>query len=727
MTRFRARDRRRGVALLIVLGILTMALGVCYAMLRGQSTSSMIERNQGRLDDARSAALTGVSIALAKMHTTAWSGVGSSLTGNLNTGLSYRATFAAGDASLDSADADYADLPYRVTVQSVGTAVDPSNPSIASTHAVDVVVQLVPRAMAALPAKWSTIQNHTVFQWGTDPFTFEMPARIEGDVHAQGAFALAPSYPTQDSRPFKGHIDEIAVYNKALTDSEILAIQSAAATPPQNAQDVVAGYGPIAYWRCDEAAGAATAADSAGANPGAYVGAKSGDANKPFWGAGSSAQFDGFNDHIRCGRPDVATSAFTVLCWFRADSFPSGDQHLVCKALGPSDADQYWMLGTTIKSGARRLKFGLRTSHGWKDVTANSGDLFAGVWTFAAATYDGSKLRVYKDGTMESLIGHSGTITANANAFLCIGDTPPGSPRTQLLRDERAMQLARETDMRPVTGTWRAPVGAIDAETLTFLRDDLGAGSATISADTSAPVTIPGGVGSYQLFSGGPIYKIPDPGGSIENATLAADPSTNPLGFRRHQGNVDIKDSVTGTGTLFLESPGDLGFKGTGTNWSSVLLPAIDGESNRRRYPAFIVAGSVVVEKSSVAAQVSGAVVAGNRFEAKDRTDVSPGITINGRVVSASFRFGKRKGTPTNANDWRSYAQSFLLQTTLPYFPGWLASNPDIDVAPLWTIRPDPAGHVDQWPDLTQPVFVPRTGDGGLRWRVVSWREGTGP
>jgi hypothetical protein len=40
---------------------------------------------------------------------------------------------------------------------------------------------------------------------------------------------------------------------------------------------------------------------------------------------------------------------------------------------------------------------------------------------------------------------------------------------------------------------------------------------------------------------------------------------------------------------------------------------------------------------------------------------------------------------------------------------------------PLLTLKADTTLLIDHWQDLSGPVYVPATGDGGLRWELLSW------
>src|SRR5688572_23151219 len=67
--------RRRGMAVLLVLGLLALTLTLSYAMLRMEYQVQQSQTNISGQDRARLAAITGVSIALRQMHDGTWAGV----------------------------------------------------------------------------------------------------------------------------------------------------------------------------------------------------------------------------------------------------------------------------------------------------------------------------------------------------------------------------------------------------------------------------------------------------------------------------------------------------------------------------------------------------------------------------------------------------------------------------------------------------------------------------
>src|SRR5262245_60063184 len=70
--RGRGRIARRGIAVVLVLGLLAITLAISYATLRGQGTTTQLAVNNSRALDAHVAAQSGVAAALRKISETGW-------------------------------------------------------------------------------------------------------------------------------------------------------------------------------------------------------------------------------------------------------------------------------------------------------------------------------------------------------------------------------------------------------------------------------------------------------------------------------------------------------------------------------------------------------------------------------------------------------------------------------------------------------------------------------
>jgi len=204
---FKTRDgiicKRRGAAVIIVLGLVAITLALSYAVLRSQATTLRIQQNAGAQVSARQAALTGLSVGLRAMHENSWSGVDTTLARQLSHSERFEVSYATGDPQLTAVNSEYADFPYRVTLTSTGFANDPlSQREI--THTARAVVRLIPRQLSAEPSGWPAMfVTHTLFQWGSgygsDECSLEVPFRIEGPVRIHGEMKLCRDNPERES------------------------------------------------------------------------------------------------------------------------------------------------------------------------------------------------------------------------------------------------------------------------------------------------------------------------------------------------------------------------------------------------------------------------------------------------------------------------------------------------------------------------------------------------
>jgi hypothetical protein len=258
----RRGPRRLGVALVLVLLVICITLALSYAAVRSQFTGLRIQQNADRRISARQAAVTGLTMAIKKMHTTGWSGVATAFSGSLGSDASFQVKYTTGDPSLSAEHPDYQDFPYRVTLLSTGYSADPDNPGAVATCQIRAVFRLLPRAFAAEPSDWSTMQDYTVYQSHKDSFEVDIPCRLEGRVRIQGRLKIAFHYPNDldawrryledlnamrtagypDYRPFNGPVDlpfseQDALYLYALTNR--LAVTAANVAVNEAASDWV--------------------------------------------------------------------------------------------------------------------------------------------------------------------------------------------------------------------------------------------------------------------------------------------------------------------------------------------------------------------------------------------------------------------------------------------------------------------------------------------------------
>lgn len=187
-------DRPRGIAVLVVLGLIAVTLALSYATLRGQGTTAQLALNLSRSLDAREAARTGLSVALAKMSQPNWAGVAVPLAAMVSATSGYQVTFTTGDERLTPADPQYGEYPYRVTIESLGYAFDPRQPAVRAEHRCRCVVQLVRRRLATPPTSWPTLTAFNVYQYSNQDVYAQFPMRIGGTCRLLGRLRLCTEY-----------------------------------------------------------------------------------------------------------------------------------------------------------------------------------------------------------------------------------------------------------------------------------------------------------------------------------------------------------------------------------------------------------------------------------------------------------------------------------------------------------------------------------------------------
>jgi hypothetical protein len=191
----RSNDRPRGIAVVLVLGLLAMTLAISYATLRSQGTTAEAARNKSRLGDARAAAQSGLNAALQKMSNSNWSGVNSTLRSNLTDNSWYQVTFTTGDRKLTTTDALYGEYPFRVTIESTGVASDPLNPAIQTQHVSRCIVQLMRKDILDEPAGWSNLTSFNVYHYSNHDCYVQFPVRINGPTCLLGKLSFCNEYP----------------------------------------------------------------------------------------------------------------------------------------------------------------------------------------------------------------------------------------------------------------------------------------------------------------------------------------------------------------------------------------------------------------------------------------------------------------------------------------------------------------------------------------------------
>lgn len=172
---------------------------------------------------------------------------------------------------------------------------------------------------------------------------------------------------------------------------------------------------------------------------------------------GSGVKLDGASGYIGAPIIDVPGSALTLSSWVNISDLQSdGDQTFISKATGTSEQAHYWTLGHVRTKRQDRLQFRLKAGKRTMTLVASSGNLPAGTWFHAAATYDGTYMRLFLNGTEIGRARKSGAIATNASVPVDFGRSPDGSNYLTGAIDEVRI-YARALDAEEIVGIMNGP------------------------------------------------------------------------------------------------------------------------------------------------------------------------------------------------------------------------------------------------------------------------------
>jgi len=143
-------------------------------------------------------------------------------------------------------------------------------------------------------------------------------------------------------------------------------------------------------------------------------------------------QFDGVDDYISLNNMDIAGSNITLEALINSSDLSNcqyRDCRIISKATGLTTPDHYWMLSTNNSGTNTVLRFRLKTNGTSTTLVATTGPLSENTWYHVAATYNGSTMKLFLNGTEVGSTAKTGALTTNAAAEAYIGGNPPGNDR----------------------------------------------------------------------------------------------------------------------------------------------------------------------------------------------------------------------------------------------------------------------------------------------------------
>ncbi|MFH0908834.1 MAG: LamG-like jellyroll fold domain-containing protein [bacterium] len=246
-------------------------------------------------------------------------------------------------------------------------------------------------------------------------------ADVTGDIYylAGERIYIGEGY-IPGQRNFNGLIDEVKVYNYALTANDI----SKAYSNDYN--------GLVAHWRMDEGGGAIVADSAGNGNNGTLLGAAA-------WGAGKcggAVQFDGIDDYVDCGNSALLkpTKNITISMWVK----PAAIQKTYADLFGGHANNQGYVIQQHLIM-TNEFLFVYNNGSGWQGGNVLT-QLKAGQWNFFVVQKDGNKVRHYLDGKLTGETDVTGDIYYLAGERIYIGEGYiPGQRNFNGLIDEVKM------------------------------------------------------------------------------------------------------------------------------------------------------------------------------------------------------------------------------------------------------------------------------------------------
>jgi hypothetical protein len=216
---------------------------------------------------------------------------------------------------------------------------------------------------------------------------------------------------TSDRRYWDGLIDELKIYDRALSEGEVMYLAGMRPTPVDPGTE-----GLVAYYAMENDVN-----DSSGNG---LNGTIFGDPNFVAGYEGMALDLDGDGDYVDCGYDplfDVLTNEITVSAWVTIRSIANQWAAIAAKGeyawrLGNASLDPRFHFGITIWSAPDTASLDGVTAVGYDE------------WHHAAGVFDGSNIMVYLDGALDVSTPTTEPIGINDKSML-IGDNPDSTGR----------------------------------------------------------------------------------------------------------------------------------------------------------------------------------------------------------------------------------------------------------------------------------------------------------
>ena len=246
------------------------------------------------------------------------------------------------------------------------------------------------------------------------------------DTNSNVAVWMGGNPPNSTDRPFKGFMDEVRVYGKALSQTQIKERMYSSISPSDILYPDL-----ISYWKFND--GMNQYATDEKTNNQARLGSTIyPDVNDPQWSSVKNPamnattyglNFDGVDDYVDVGNFAVQGKLLTLTAWFKADQFGT-DPRIISKSTDVYS--QKFQLGfDDVSSSSAKIRFRI----GNNELTSST-TVAPGQWHHVAATYDGNikgqgvNMKIYLDGVLIATKSGVHSNMSNSSHPVWIGANP---------------------------------------------------------------------------------------------------------------------------------------------------------------------------------------------------------------------------------------------------------------------------------------------------------------
>lgn len=248
-------------------------------------------------------------------------------------------------------------------------------------------------------------------------------------------------YISGSSYSYEGSIDELKIYNTALTDEQIKQdYNQGSAISFGSTNQTIGGTTtsldycipgdtsycapPVAEWKMDEGIGTSIIDTSGNSNTGTFGAGSS----APTWAQGKIGKgliFDGSNDYVNIGTLN-SLNTFTLSAWIKANSNSTSDYRTIIDKTNNSMNDRNFWLALETSTSQLSLRFSV---DGSSTTFLGNTPLNDNKWHYVNATYDGSYVKLFIDGKLDNTPTAKTGIPNTGNTSSYIGYQPVGGGR----------------------------------------------------------------------------------------------------------------------------------------------------------------------------------------------------------------------------------------------------------------------------------------------------------